>query len=179
MALVAQPDVETALLRPLTTLEATYIAGLIAQTEALLRQRVPSIDARIAEYVANPADTASVSAETVATVLAGVIKRYLINPEGAVSISQAAGPFSTAKSYALRTDKTRRGALEITDEDVDVLFPNRKRLRAGTIKTRAALAPRPVGRYGPLPTPQEAVEAVTTYSATPVYDVPYLPTLLP
>lgn len=161
--LATPDDVETALLRPLTDTEQTYIDGLISQAQALLRLRVPSIDDRIARYEADATDLSAVSPDAVAAVLAGVVKRYLVNPEGAVSISQGVGPYSTAKSYALRSDKDRRGALEITNEDVAVLFPNRKRLRAGTIRTRAALAPRPVGRYGPVPSLAESIDAVETF----------------
>lgn len=168
--LAASDDVETALLRPLTATEAQFIDGLLDQASALLRQAAPSIDDRIARYGATPADPSAVAPGVVAAVLAGAVKRYLVNLTGAVSKSDTMGPFGHTESYALRTDKNRRGALEITDEDLAVLFPIRKRLRAGTIRTRPALAPRPVGRYGPLSSVGEAVDAVQTFGGNVVPD---------
>lgn len=177
--LVAQPDVEAALLRPLTTNEATYMGALIAQAEALLRTAAPSVDARISRYEANPADPSALDPETVKAVLAGVIKRYLANPLGLTSTTDATGPFSHSESYALRGDKDTRGALQITTEDLATLFPQRKRLRAGTIRTRPTLAPRPVGRYGPIPSVSEAIDAVVTYRDEVTDGVPLLPVFEP
>jgi hypothetical protein len=158
-----QDDVETALVRPLTTTEANYIDGLIGQASALLRNEAPSIDDRIARYGVDPTDKSALSPATVAAVVAGVVKRYMVNPTGIASTSQTDGPFSLSTSYALRSEKETRGALQITRDDLLVLFPNRKRLRAGMIRTRPALAPRPVGRYGPIPRPSEAIGAAITF----------------
>jgi hypothetical protein len=168
--LTTSDDVETALLRPLTAGEGLYIDDLMVQATELLRLARPSIDARIARYTADPTDPGGVSAKAVAAVLAGVIKKYLINPTGIATTTRSVGPYSQSIAYALRSEKERRGALEITDDDIAVLFPSRKRPRAGTIRTRPALAPRPVGRYGPIPTPGQAVDAEITYSRNPVLD---------
>lgn len=169
-------DVETALLRPLTDLELTYIDGLIAQASSLLRTRVPALDALIARYAADPTDLGAVSSDTVAAVLAGVVKKYLTNPGGLASETQTEGPFSKSTAYALRSEKERRGALEITDDDIKALFPNRKKLRAGTIRLRPALAPRPVGRYGSYPTARQAVGAVIDWNGEiPVGEFPVIP----
>lgn len=167
-ALTTPADVEAALLRPLTTLEQSYIDTLIGQVSSLLRTAAPSVDARIAEWSTDPTVAAGLDPTTVAAVLAGVVKRYLVNPSGVVSKSDTTGPFGHTEAYALRSDKDRRGALEITPEDIAVLFPTRKRLRAGTIRIRPALAPRPVGRYGPIPTIGQAVDAVITYDGQDV-----------
>jgi hypothetical protein len=162
-ALCGTGDVSTLLLRPLTSDETPFVEDLITKASALLRNAAPSIDDRMGR----PAnDRTSVSPITVATVIAGVVKRYMRNPEGLAA--QAAGPFSV--SYALRTEKGPRGVLVITADDLATLFPNRKRPRAGTIRTRAALAPRPVGRYGPLPGPEQILEAVVDWSASPPVD---------
>jgi len=157
-------DVAAVLLRPLTTLEAQYVPTLIDQASSLLRNSAPAIDMRIAKYQADPTDPAGVSMTTVTAVIAGAVKRYMVNPTGIASTSDTVGPFSHSTSYALRSEKERRGALEITSDDLAVLFPTRKRLRAGTLRTRPALAPRPVGRYGPIPSVGQAVDAEITYS---------------
>lgn len=156
-------DVEAALLRPLAVQEEIYVDVLIDQASALLRNAAPSIDARIARYKTNPQDLTAVSPMAVATVVAGAVKRYIRNPEGIAS--QSTGPYSV--TYALRSEKSARGVLQITVEDLQTLFPNRKRLRAGTIRTRPGLAPRPVGRYGPLPGPEQVISAVVDWAAVP------------
>lgn len=152
-------DVEAVLLRPLTTQEEPYVISLIEQASALLRQAAPSIDTRIAAHEADSTDPTGVSRIVVSSVVAGAVKRYMVNPTGIASTTQTAGPFSQATSYALRSEKESRGVLQITDADLATLFPNRKRMRAGMMRTRPALAPRPVGRYGPLPTVGEAISA--------------------
>lgn len=157
-------DVEAALLRPLTTLENRYCGTLISQASALLRTAAPSIDARIAANKADPNDLTSVSAETVGAVVAGIVKRYLANPLGIASTSQTEGPFSLSTAYALRSEKETRGALQVTADDLGVLFPNRKRARVGSIKIRPALAPRPVGRYGPISGADQAISAIIEWS---------------
>jgi hypothetical protein len=160
-ALCTTGDVETLLLRPLTTDETPYVQDLVNKASDLMRNAVPSIDDRIARWAPGGADRTAVSPGTAATVVAGVVKRYLRNPDGVAS--QSSGPFSV--SYALRGDNTGpRGVLEITSDDIRTLFPNRKRPRAGTIRTRPALAPRPVGRYGPLPGAAQLVDAVIDWA---------------
>lgn len=157
-------DVEAALLRPLTDRERNYVPTLLDQASALLRTAAPSIDNRIAKYHANQADKSGANPVTVASVVAGIVKRYMVNPTGIASQADAAGPQSHSVSYALRSEKETRGALQVTSDDLSTLFPNLKRLRAGTIRTRAALAPRPVGRYGPpLPRGQQ-IDAVLTFA---------------
>lgn len=161
--LTSQSDVEAALLRPLSDTEAVYINRIIAQASALLRQAAPSIDDRIDRYNADFSDLTGVSADVVAAVLAGVVKKYLVNPTGIASQTDTDGPFSHSVSYALRSEKEARGVLQITADDLAALFPSRKRLRAGTIRLRPSLAPRPVGRYGPIPSIGQAVSAVIDF----------------
>jgi hypothetical protein len=174
--LTTSDAVQAALLRPLTSNEAAYIDSLIDQVSGLLRQAAPSIDARIARYAADSTDKTAVDPAVVETVLAGALKRYIVNPNGIANTSESVGPYSRSTSFATRYEKGTRGVLEITQDDLSALFPNRKRLRAGTIRTRPALAPRPVGRYGPIPTPAQALDAAITYSREPVLDAaPLLP----
>lgn len=167
-ALTDQPAVEAALLRPLTTLEGQYITDLILQASALLRTAAPSVDDRMARWNLNANDLSAVSPDTVSAVVAGVLKRYLTNPAGLASETTGTGPFSHAKAYALRTEKETRGTLQVTTDDLAVLFPSRRRPRAGTFRLRPTLAPRPVGRYGPLPTPGEALGAAIMFDSDDV-----------
>lgn len=161
--LASWSDVETVLLRPLTTNESAYIDDLIGQASALLRTAVPSVDQRIANNNADPTDLTSVSAETVAAVVAGAVKRYMVNPTGIASNTQTVGPFSESTSYALRSEKEARGVLQFTSEDIAVLFPDRKRLRVGSIRLKAGMAPRPVGNYGPIPGPDQIFTAIVDF----------------
>lgn len=181
MAPLASPDdVEAALLRPLTDTEVDYVPTLIGQASALLRTAAPSIDDRIARYEADPTDLSGVSSATVATVVAGVVKKYLINPQGIASTSTTTGPYNESVSYALRSEKEERGVLQITAGDLRTLFPNRKRLRAGSIRMRPGLAPRPVGHYGPYPTLGVAIESIIDYAPElPLLTAAVDPLLLP
>lgn len=162
-ALCGTDDVAALLLRSLTDAETGPVEGLITKASGLLRNAAPSIDDRMARWVADRRDKGGVDPDVVATVVAGAVKRYLRNPDGLAS--ETAGPFSS--TYALRSEKDPRGVLAITEDDLKQLFPSRKRPRAGTIRTRPALAPRPIGRYGPLAGPDQVLEAVIDWSAVP------------
>jgi hypothetical protein len=167
---LAQPyDVEAALVRPLTALEAQYVPTLLDQASALIRNAAPSVDQRMAAYAADSTNLTSVSAATVSTVVAMVVKRYLVNPTGIASTTETSGPFSHSTSMALRGEKGQRGILEVTAEDLKVLFPNRKRARVGSIRLRANMAPRPVGRYGGFGDVNQMIGAIVDWA--PVHGV--------
>ena len=165
--LAQREDVERKLLRPLTDTETPYIDGLLDEASALLRLAAPAIDGLVARFNADPTGKDGVSPVAVAGVVAGAVKDYLSNPNGIVNHSETAGVFAESTSYALRGDKAERGVLQITPAALATLFPNRKRLRVGTFRLRPSLAPRPVGRYGPLPPPADAIEAAVTFGASP------------
>lgn len=159
-------DVAAALLRPLTSTEADYVPDLIAKASALLRNERPSIDTRIQAFQADATDPVGVDPTVAATVVAEAVKRYMSNPQGLANESETEGPFSQSVSYALRSEKTVRGVLQITQDDLDILFPIRKRLQAGTIRVRPAMAPRPVGRYGPPPSADDVLGTELDYGRT-------------
>jgi hypothetical protein len=98
--LVEQADVEAALVRPLTANEATYIGRNIDRVVRDLRNKMRTIDARMAAWDVAPRPDTAVDPDKVRDVLAGVLKRYLTNTEGAASISRTDGPFSTNRSFA-------------------------------------------------------------------------------
>ncbi len=132
--LVQDTDVEAALLRPLTDAESTYIAALIDQAEGLLRARIPDIDARIAAR--GTGDPKAIDPAVVAAVLAQVIARFLRSPDGAISVSQTAGPYSTTRSLQANASP---GLLTITDADIAAILPATASIGARTIQARSRL----------------------------------------
>lgn len=132
-ALADTLDVETALLRPLTGNEQTYVPGLIDQASQLLRTAMPAIDTRLAAT-----DSTALDPLAVAAVIAGVVKRYLVNPTGAASTSEGVGPFSQTVSFASYGKSTggTTGTLVITTEDLAALAPSGGFVMPGTIRTR-------------------------------------------
>ncbi len=107
--------------RPLGATEQTRVEHLIASASALLRQKLPSIDARMATFVADPTDPSGLSSEVVATVVATVVKRFLTNPLGVTTESKALGGASISHGYSLRGDKDVRGELIVTAADLEKL----------------------------------------------------------
>lgn len=145
--LVTPLDVEEALLRPLTLNECKYVPGLAVKVSSMLRTRSPGIDDRIAAYRAGKRKAPAVSPQTVAGVLAGALKRYMVNPEGAASISSTTGPLSDTVSFA-SYGKTiadgMAGQLAITDDDLKAINGS-ETSTPGSIRLIPALAPH---RYG-------------------------------
>lgn len=166
MYVLADTDDLADMWRPLEADEIERARNLIDKASALLRQAAPSVDDRIAAWQRDQSDPRGLDPTVVATVVATVVKRFISNVEGIAT--QSVNGF--AVSYALRTEKTIRGELQITQDDLKALFPNRKRLRAGMIRTRPALAPRPVGRYGGIPGPHQMVDAMVTWRQPVVFD---------
>lgn len=142
--LVSQSDVETALVRPLTPTEATFIEALCDQASAKLRTAMASVDTRIAAF---QDAAAGVDPDAVAAMLAGVIKRVLVNPRGLWSIGgETTGPYSSpSETYAGSRGGDGAaeppGELVITAADLAQLGPVSTFVMAGTILTR-----RPVPR---------------------------------
>lgn len=163
-AFATSDDVAAALLRPLTEQESQYVAQLLISASALLRNASPALDSRIALYESDPTTPRAVDPDVVAAVAAGIVKRYLVNPKGLASTTEGVGPYSHGETYALRAEADVRGVMQVTAEDLATLTPNRRRLRAGSIRTRPGLAPRPVGHYGGIPSLPEAVSAVVTFA---------------
>jgi hypothetical protein len=109
---------------------------LLAVASAKLRQRAPyDVDARIGLLSTDPADPAALDPQLVASVVANVVKRFLINPEGVVSQSDGVGPFPYSRNFvgmAARTGgQDERGQVIVTDDDLDQLRPAERALRGG------------------------------------------------
>ncbi|MGZ4588679.1 MAG: hypothetical protein ACXVX9_12860 [Mycobacteriaceae bacterium] len=140
---LASTDDVVDLWRPFTsTDEQARVSRLIVKASALLRQALPWVDARIARFNTDPTDLGGLDPVTVATVVATMVKRYLVNPDGATNTSETAGIFSHAKGFALRGDKDVRGELIVTESDIAALTPpSMLRPRMATLRTKARLAP--------------------------------------
>jgi hypothetical protein len=70
------------------------ITGLIQKASAILRQRIPWVDDRIARFGIDPTDVGGLDPVLVADVVATMIKRFLVNQSGATNQSETVGPYS-------------------------------------------------------------------------------------
>jgi hypothetical protein len=124
--LTTHDAIEAKLLRPLTSNELRYMDELMDQASSLLRTAMPTVDARMAAWTDQPRPRNAVDPLVVTSVLASVIKRYLANPLGAASSSDAQGPFShttTFASYGKNVGGT--GELTVTTDDLAQIAPPR------------------------------------------------------
>lgn len=137
--LTSSDAVAAALLRPLTDVEATYMPALIADVSGQLRNRLRSIDDRIAAFGVSATDPAGVDPAVVTGVLARVIKRVLVNPRGLWSATDATGPFSRSETFPGArggSDAAATLGAVVTRADVDeILVSTSGFVRPGTIHT--------------------------------------------
>jgi hypothetical protein len=129
--LATQQDLED-IWRPLTSDEATSgrFDRLLGTAEALLRQKVPNLDTRLAS--SDP--VYALSAQVVRNAIATMVKNYLVNPAGVTS--QTTGPFSTA----FDRNGSARGALTVTPDIIAMLTPRTASSSIGSIRLRAGLS---------------------------------------
>jgi len=139
---LATPDDVADMWRPLTSDEEPRIQRLIDKASALLRQKVPWLDTRVARFLADPADLGGLDPMVVADVTATIVKRFVVNPDGSTNTSESVGPFTQSKGFALRGDKDVRGEMLVTETDLTKLSPAvHTRARLGVIKAKPGLAP--------------------------------------
>jgi hypothetical protein len=132
---VTTDDVATALVRPLTTAETPFVSNMCDQAVVLIAAAMPTLAARVAAYEADADDPTGINPALVSAVLAGVVKRALVNPKGLVSSTSATGPYSASETYANRTGATSDGSLAILPSDLAKLNPAAP-VVAGTIRLR-------------------------------------------
>jgi hypothetical protein len=130
--LVTQPDVEAALLRPLTAAEENYLPLLVEQATAQLVAAVPNVQDRINAWGGTHAAPA-LDPALVASLLARVIARFLRNPDGASSINQTIGPYASSRSYA---GNSGLAGITVTEADLALLAGPTSYVPPRTIKTR-------------------------------------------
>ena len=97
-------NVEVALLRPLTAVEKTYVAPLLAQAERAIRRVFPD------QMAAEP----TVGWGTVADVQAEMVARRFRNPNG--MITEADGEYSYRRDMSFAS-----GRVEVTEDDLERL----------------------------------------------------------
>lgn len=144
VALATPADLAT-MWRPLLPDETSRAADLLLRASALLRQAVPSIDDRIAQWTSSDdVPVGALDPTLVATVVATIVKRFIANVEGVAS--ESIGPYSV--SYALRTEKDVRGELQVTANDLRALRPYQPKAALGSIRVHPSMAPWPIGDLG-------------------------------
>lgn len=142
--------------RPITdTTEIALYGRLLDKASALLRAKAPNLDDRLTAATLDPV--------VVATVVAQIVKRYAVNPDGVSTKSQTVGPYSESKSYVDRYEGTdgsasMRGGLQVTKTDLDALRPEVTAAQIGTIRVHAGMAP-VRGRYGTVGLPAELLSS--------------------
>lgn len=137
------PDDVADMWRPFTDdEERAKVQRLIDKASGLLRQKLPAVDVRMQTYQTLPTDESALDPQTVATVVATVVKRFLSNPDGVAHMSKALGGANVSYGYALRGDKDVRGELIVTDSDLSKLDPPMAANPwIGTVRTKHNLAP--------------------------------------
>lgn len=109
--------------RPLSTAEEAQADKLIDKASAMLRARAPfDIDARLALQATDPDH---LDPTVVASVVAGIVKRVMVNPDSAVSATETVGPYSKSTMYAQRSgsNDVMRGDLVVLPSDLAMLKP--------------------------------------------------------
>lgn len=98
--------------RPLTPAEEVIVGVLIDDASDMIRVRFPNIDADVA--------SGAISAITVRRVVAGMVRRAMINrsSEGITQGSEIVGPFQRSASYA-----NPNGNLYLSKDDILAFEP--------------------------------------------------------
>lgn len=137
--------------RPLSAAEQTQATSLIVKASALLRAAAPfDIDVRLTLAADDPD---RLDPAVVATVVAGIVKRVMVNPDSAVSSTETVGPYSHSTTFAQRSGSAdvMRGDLVVTAADLAVLRPAATRYgKPFTIRTLRHHPTAPVRTWPPL-----------------------------
>lgn len=119
---LAQVEDVAAIWRPITEAEIVRVASLINLASAKVRAAVPfDLDARIALYSSAPNDPTAVDPVLAAGVVAAVVKRVLVNPEGLYSSTRTVGPYSESRTHGAQGEGA--GEVLVTAADLADLLP--------------------------------------------------------
>lgn len=122
--------------RPLSDAEDAQAQRLIDKASARLRRRCRfDLDAAIATYDTSPTDPSAIDPLIVADVVAGMVKRAMVNPDGATSVSDTEGPFSRTRGFGGQGNQPT-STVVVFDSDIDALRPAQPTSLPGTIYTR-------------------------------------------
>lgn len=128
---LANPEDVAAIWRPVAAGEVARVTYLIALASAQLRARLPfDVDARIA--LVPPAPLA-LDPVLVAGVVARIVKRALVNPDGLQSSTRTVGPYSESRTF-VSGDVDASGDVSVTDADIADLMPRRGAARVHTMQ---------------------------------------------
>lgn len=139
----AQSDVE-AIWQPIPDTQSGQVDDLLAKASARLQQKCPfDIDDRIERFEVDRTDPFGLDPLIVADVVAQIVKRVLVNPNGVVSTSETAGPFSRSLLFTSRYSRTdsAAGSLAVTDADVEQLRPAQPSFKPGTVRLEPGKRP--------------------------------------
>lgn len=98
--------------QPLNPGDARRVATWIKWASAVVRDEVPTVDARIANN--------TLDADLVASIVVAMVRRVIGNPDAAASTSETIGPFAQATTYS--ADSTSSG-LFLTKREIERLRP--------------------------------------------------------
>lgn len=126
---LATPDDLAGYWRPLTDQETDVAASLLAVSSALIRRRVPDVDAQIAAGTLDAAIVTYVASEMVRAAVEATSR-----PVDAKSVSETVGPFSTSVTYEAAS------RLAVTD-DLAALLLDETPTALGSARLGAAQAP--------------------------------------
>lgn len=119
------------------------LKSLIKVASSRLRNRVPSVDARIALWQTTPGVQGALDPDLVANVVATMVKRAVTNPSGASSVTdqETVGPYSrsTTSSFSNGQGSTPVGEIVVTDADLIALGIATRRGRMRSIPVRPSM----------------------------------------
>lgn len=131
---LAQVEDVAAIWRPVTGDEIVRVASLINLASAKVRAAVPfDLDARIALYATDPTDATAVDPVLAAGVVAAIVKRVLVNPDGLQSYTRTVGPYSESRTHGAQGSGS--GEVLVTAADLAELLPRAVGSRVRTLTT--------------------------------------------
>lgn len=127
MPALADADDVQAIWRPLTDAELAVVLGQVRFASAIVRRRVPSVDARLA--------AGTLDADLVRGVVASMVKRALLNPDQNIEVA--------IDDMRLKKSDAVSGELYLSDDELALLRPNSLigSTTGGAFSIRAPAAP--------------------------------------
>lgn len=124
--------------RPLSTSETEQVENLIVKASALLRAKVPfDVDERLGLFTTDPTNVDALDPVVVASVVAGIVKRVMVNRDSVVSKTETTGPYSQSQTFVVRgAGDVDLGTLVVLPADLDALRPRLGFQKPFTIRTR-------------------------------------------
>lgn len=116
--------------RTLTAAERDTAELLCRYASAIIRSKVPSVDARLADGSLDP--------DLPTIVCSSVVIRYMDNPDRVTQEQESVGPFTRSVTFAAAV----AGGLSPTDDELELLAPAKTSPGVGTITLASGLTER-------------------------------------